>query len=558
MSVDQWLPKSAIALRNYSLKDLASDLPAGITVGLVALPLAMAFAIASGLTPQAGIYCAVVTGFLISLLGGSNVQIGGPTGAFVVIVAGIIAKHGVSGLFVCTMMAGVLLILMGITGLGSAVKFIPRPVVLGFTNGIAVLIASTQIRDFLGLKMEYVPGEFLTRMQAFAEHLDSVSIPATLLSCGSLALILIVPKLVKRVPGYIAALFLGTLAVVLLKLPVDTIGSRFGEVPSGLPSLHIPEFHPHLMLPLISPAITVAMLGAIESLMSAVVADRMSGDKHNPNVELIAQGVANVASPMFGGLPATGAIARTATNVRSGAKTPVAGLIHALTLVAVLLFAAPLVGFVPMAVLAAILMVVSYNMGEWGELGKLFKLTKWDILVWFVTFSLTVLADLTVAVEFGMILAALLFIRKVTETTTVSAVTAEYVREGKMHALQDKMIPDYVRIFRIHGPFLFGATQKIETVTEDIENLPPIVILRLRNMTATDATGIKELEDLADKLHSAGRTLILCGAREQPSKLMHMAEFESHVGRENICRNVQEALARAEAVMKDRAAVTSA
>jgi SulP family sulfate permease len=347
-------------------------------------------------------------------------------------------------------------------------------------------------------------------------------------------------------------------AVFLLKLPVDTIGSRFGGVPSGLPRLHIPEFHPHLMLPLISPAITVAMLGAIESLMSAVVADRMSGDKHNPNVELIAQGVANVASPMFGGLPATGAIARTATNVRSGAKTPVAGLIHALTLVAVLLFAAPLVSFVPMAVLAAILMVVSYNMGEWGELGKLFKLTKWDILVWFVTFSLTVLADLTVAVEFGMILAALLFIRKVTETTTVSAVTAEYVREGKMHALQDKMIPDYVRIFRIHGPFLFGATQKIETVTEDIDNLPPIVVLRLRNMTATDATGIKELEDLADKLHAAGRTLILCGAREQPSKLMHMAEFESHVGRENICRNVQEALARAEAVMKERAASASA
>lgn len=530
MSVDQWLPKSAIALRNYSLKDLASDLPAGIIVGLVALPLAMAFAIASGLTPQAGIYCAVVTGFLISLLGGSNVQIGGPTGAFVVIVAGIIAKHGVSGLFVCTMMAGVLLILMGVTGLGSAVKFIPRPVVLGFTNGIAVLIASTQIRDFLGLKMEYVPGEFLTRIQAFGEHLDSVSIPATLLACGSLALILIVPKLLKRVPGYIAALFFGTLAVVLLKLPVDTIGSRFGGVPSGLPRLHIPEFHPHLMLPLISPAITVAMLGAIESLMSAVVADRMSGDKHNPNVELIAQGVANVASPMFGGLPATGAIARTATNVRSGAKTPVAGLIHALTLVAVLLFAAPLVSFVPMAVLAAILMVVSYNMGEWGELGKLFKLTKWDILVWFVTFSLTVLADLTVAVEFGMILAALLFIRKVTETTTVSAVTAEYVREGKMHALQDKMIPDYVRIFRIHGPFLFGATQKIETVTEDIDNLPPIVVLRLRNMTATDATGIKELEDLADKLHAAGRTLILCGAREQPSKLMHMRNSNRTLG----------------------------
>jgi SulP family sulfate permease len=337
--------------------------------------------------------------------------------------------------------------------------------------------------------------------------------------------------------------------VAIFKLPVETIGSRFGGIPTGLPKIDFPEFRPDMILPLLSSAVTVAMLGAIESLMSAVVADRMTGSKHNPNVELMAQGVANIVSPMFGGLPATGAIARTATNIRSGAKTPVSGMIHAMTLLAVLLVAAPLAKFVPMAVLAAILLVVSYNMGEWGETAKLLKLNKSPIAVWIVTFTLTVVADLTHAVEFGMILAALMFIQKVSETTTVSAVTESYVADGLAHILQDKHIPPYVRIFRIHGPFMFGTTEKLSIVVDQLNDLPPIVILRLRNMTALDSTGVKEFEELAAKLHATDRTLILCGAREQPARLIHQAEFEEHIGRENICPNVKMALARAEALM---------
>src|SRR5438270_98996 len=433
----KWVPKSVLALKNYSRQDFVADLIAGITVGLVALPLAMAFAIASGMPPQAGLYCAVIAGFLISALGGSRVQIGGPTGAFVVVVAGIVARYGVDGLFMCTGIAGVFLIFLGVTGLGSAVKYIPRPVVVGFTNGIAVV-----------------------------------------------------------------------------------------------------------------------MLGAIESLMSAVVADKLfgHGEKHKPNVELIAQGVANFISPLMGGLPATGAIARTATNIRSGARTPVAGMIHALTLLAILMFATPVAKFIPLAVLAAILLVVSYNMGEWAEIPELLKLSRLEVACWSATFVLTVFADLTVAVEAGMILAALVFIRKVTATTTISRVTKEYLAESKLHVLQDKEIPPYATVFRIHGPFLFGAADKIDDLMQQIPDLPPIVILRLRNMTAIDATGIRALEELADRVKASGRRLILCGAREQPAQLMRQSEFEQHVGAENICANVTEALARAGVVFPQIAA----
>jgi SulP family sulfate permease len=545
---DRWLPKSILCLRDYNRHKFLLDFIAGITVGLVALPLAMAFSIASGLTPQAGIYCAIVTGFLISLLGGSKTQIGGPTGAFVVVVAGIVAAHGVDGLFMCTVMAGFLLIVMGATGLGTAVKFIPRPVVIGFTNGIAVLIASTQVKDFFGLRIDKVPGVFWTRMEALAHNFHTLSYEATILAVLTVLVLVICRGISARIPGPIVALILGTLAVYVFRLPVETIGTRFGGIPSGLPHLAIPQFRSDLIHGLLGPALTVAMLGAIESLMSAVVSDRMSNDRHNPNVELIGQGVANVFSPMFGGLPATGAIARTATNIRSGAQSPVAGMIHAATLLCVVLFAAPLVRYVPMAMLAGILMVVAYNMGEWREIPQLLKLTKTDISVWLVTFALTVFADLTVAVEAGMTLAALLFISRVAATTTVSQVTDEYVEDGRVHILQDKDIPYYATIFRIHGPFLFGATDKISVVTENLHKLPPVVILRLRNMTALDATGLFALEEVVKQLHATKRTLILCGAREQPAKLIHQAEFEDVVGRDNICDNVQEALRRAEEV----------
>jgi len=545
---ENWLPKSVLLLRTYDRHKFLLDLIAGVTVGLVALPLAMAFAIASGLTPQAGIYCAIVTGFLISALGGSKTQIGGPTGAFVVVVAGIIAAHGVDGLFMCTVMAGVLLIIMGLTGLGTAVKFIPRPVVIGFTNGIAVLIASTQIKDFFGLHLDKVPGVFSLRIEALARSFHTLSFEATALAGFTLLTLIICRSFSARIPGPIVALILATSAVFFFKLPVETIGTRFGGIPGGLPHLQIPKFRSDLIHGLLGPAFTVAMLGAIESLMSAVVSDRMSNDRHNPNVELMAQGVANVFSPMFGGLPATGAIARTATNIRSGAQSPVAGMIHALTLLCILLFAAPLVSYVPMAALAGILMVVAYNMGEWREIPQLLKLTKTDISIWLVTFALTVFADLTVAVEAGMILAALLFISRVAATTTVSQVTEDYVEDGRVHILQDKDIPYYATIFRIHGPFLFGATDKISAVTENVHKLPPVVILRLRNMTALDATGLFAIEEVAKQLHANKRTLILCGAREQPSQLIHQAEFSEVIGEENICDNVQAALQRAEEV----------
>jgi SulP family sulfate permease len=545
---DNWLPKSVLCLRDYDRHKFLLDLIAGVTVGLVALPLAMAFAIASGLAPQAGIYCAIVTGFLISALGGSKTQIGGPTGAFVVVVAGIVAVHGVDGLFMCTVMAGVLLVIMGVTGLGTGVKFIPRPVVIGFTNGIAVLIASTQVKDFFGLSLAKVPGVFWQRIEALAGNFHTLAFEATALAVFTLLTLIICRGLSPRIPGPIVALLLSTCAVYFFKLPVETIGTRFGGIPSGMPHLQLPHFRSDLIHGLLGPAFTVAMLGAIESLMSAVVSDRMSGDRHNPNVELIGQGVANIFSPMFGGLPATGAIARTATNIRSGAQSPVAGMIHALTLLCILLFAAPLVSYVPMAALAGILMIVAYNMGEWREIPQLLKLTRTDISIWLVTFALTVFADLTVAVEAGMILAALLFISRVASTTTVSQVTDDYVEDGRVHILQDKDIPYYATIFRIHGPFLFGATDKISAVTENLHELPPVVILRLRNMTALDATGMFAIEEVAKQLHASKRTLILCGAREQPAQLIHQAEFAEVIGKENICENVQHALRRAEEV----------
>ena len=458
-------------------------------------------------------------------------------------------QHGLDGLFMCTLLAGVFLILLGVTGLGTAIKYIPRPVVIGFTNGIAVLIASTQIKDFFGLSIDKVPGEFPARVQVLAQHWHTFSPVATSVSVGALALILFATKFLKKVPGSIAALVVGTAVAWSLDLPIETIESRFGGIPSGLPQFQVPVFRPELILPLLSPAFTVTMLGAIESLLSAVVADRMTGDKHNPNTELMAQGVANVVSPLFGGLPATGAIARTATSIRSGAKTPVAGMIHALTLLVILLVAAPLAKHIPLTVLAAILFVVAYNMGEWSEITEILKLSKADIAVWLITFSLTVMADLTVAVEAGMILAALLYIRKVTATTTVAKVTPEYVQDGMVHSLQTNELPENVIVYRIHGPFLFGATDKLSLIEEEIDTLPKVVILRLRNMTAIDATGIHALENLAKRLRQSGRHLVLCGMRDQPAKLMAQAKFHRHLGDANMVSNLATAIDRAREIL---------
>jgi SulP family sulfate permease len=544
------LPKLVESLRRgYSWSACLGDLVAGVTVGLVALPLAMAFAIASGVPPQNGIYCAVVAGFAISALGGSRTQIGGPTGAFVVVVAGIVTTYGLDGLFMCTLMAGVMLMLLGLTGLGTAVKYIPRPVVIGFTNGIGVLIASTQIRDLFGLQTPAVPGDFLGRAKVLVEYADTASGVATTLGVVTIVAVLGLRRLSRRIPGSIIVLLAGSALALAVALPVETIGTRFGGVPSGLPAFHLPAFRPELVLTLLSPALTVAMLGAIESLLSAVVADRMSGDRHDPNVELTAQGVANVLSPLFGGLPATGAIARTATNIRSGARTPIAGMTHAITLLLILLFAAPLARHIPLAILAGILVIVSYDMGEWREIPDVLKLGAAEAAVWGITVFLTIFADLTVAVEAGMILAALLYIRRVTTTTTVARVTPEYVRRGREHSLQLQEIPDDVAIYRIHGPFLFGATDKIAELENDVRDLPKVVILRLRNMTAIDGTGLHALEHFADVLHASGRALLLCGMRDQPARMMERAEFHQHLGDENLLPTVGEALARARTLL---------
>ncbi len=548
-----WTPKLVEVLPTYTKADFSRDVLAGVTVGMVALPLAMAFGIASGVTPQAGLYTAVVGGFIAAVLGGSRIQVSGPTGAFVVIVAGIITQHGLSGLLMVTMMAGAILLFLGMTGLGNAVKFVPRPVVIGFTNGIALLIASTQLRDFLGLRMRSNPTEFFARMEMVWKYLDTVNWPALGLGVVSLAIILLMPKIAKRVPGSIVALVVGTVAVAAFDLRVTTIGSLFGKIPSGLPVWDLPTIRPDLILPLMPAAITVALLAALESLLSAVVADGMIGDRHNSSAELIGQGAANLIVPLVGGIPVTGAIARTATNYRSGGRTPIAAIVHAIVVALVVLLLAPLATRIPMATLAAVLFVVAYNMGEWKEIGTILRLDLPEKAVWLLTFVLTVMADLTIAVEVGMTLAALLYVYRVSQTTTVSPVTQQYIERGRVHVLQDKFIPPYVTVLRIHGPFLFGTTDKLAEETADLTYYNSVIILRLRNMTAIDATGMHALKVFHERVVQSGRDLILCGARQQPARFLKTPEFVEAIGAGNIVPHVQAALERAREIRFERA-----
>jgi SulP family sulfate permease len=421
-------------------------------------------------------------------------------------------------------------------------------VVIGFTNGIAILIASTQIKDFLGLRTGAAPSEFLPRMKLLVAHVASVNLSALALGLGTLLILVVLPRVMRRVPASIVAVLVCTGVSVLFHLPVETIGSKFGGIPRGFPPFAIPNFHAAHILPLIPSALTVALLAALESMLSAVVADGMTGDRHNSNVELVAQGVANIISPMFGGIPATGAIARTATNIKAGARSPVSGMVHSLTLLGILLVAAPLASYIPLTALAAVLFVVAYNMGEWKEIGAILQMDLAAISVWLVTFGLTVFADLTVAVGVGLALAALLYIYRVAETTTVSPVTDEYIRDGLPHVLQGRILPPYVTLLRIHGPFLFGTTEKLVEATVNLEAFAPVVIIRLRNMTAIDSTGIHAIESFAKRLHESGRTLLLCGAMQQPSKLLSGGRFVDRVGQENIVENIQAALDRAKEV----------
>jgi SulP family sulfate permease len=507
----------------------------------------MAFAIASGVPPQAGLYTAIVAGFLVSALGGSRVQIGGPTGAFVVIVAGIVARFGLNGLALVGILAGVILVLAGLTGFGTAVKYIPRPVIIGFTNGIAILIASTQLKDFFGLTAAHVPGDFIGRLTVLVAHIGTLHWPAFALAITTLVIIIGWPRLTKRVPGSIVAIALCTVAVAWLHLPVDTVGSVFGGIPQGLPPFTPPHWQPSVIGALLPSAFTVAFLAAVESLLSAVVADEMSGDHHKSNVEIVAQGIANIVSPFFGGIPATGAIARTATNIRSGGTTPIAGIIHSITLLAIVLLAAPYTRFIPLASLAAVLMMVAYHMGEWHQIARIVRLSKTDIAVWFTTFALTVFADLTVAVGVGMTLAMLSYIYRVSETTTVTQVTADFLEDTRVHVLHDKTIPSNVSVLRIHGPFLFGTTDKLDVATADVSQFNDVVILRLRDMPALDATGIYAFERLADRLHQSGRRLLLCGAMEQPNRVLKGSRFLARLGPENLLTDIAAALYEATA-----------
>lgn len=542
-------PKLLECLPGYNGQAFLRDLIAGLTVGVIALPLALAFAIASGVKPEQGLYTAVVAGFLISALGGSRVQIGGPTGAFVVIIYGIIQKHGLDGLAICTVMAGAMLVLMGLTGLGSMIRYIPRPVTIGFTNGIAILIFSTQIRDFLGLHVSKVPAEFVEKLRVLGAHLHTLDPMTVAVSGGALAVILLWPRLpFKKIPGAVVALVIATVAVTLLRLPVETIGSRFGGVPSGLPHLHAVPLDLTRIGELAPSAITIALLAAIESLLSAVVADGAIGDKHDPNTELVAQGVANLASPFFGGIPATGAIARTAANIRTGAGTPVAGIVHALTLLLVLLVAAPLARWVPIPALSAVLVVVSYNMGEWKELPAVFRLPKSDIAVWAITFAMTVFFDLTVAVETGMLLAAILFIKRISDTTSVEP--ANPSPRAARSVLLDQEIPQGVMVYRVRGPLLFGAAEKIDEVVP--QESAPVVILKLRDVPALDATGLHALEQLAHRLHARGTALLLCDMRPQPLRLLRRSALRTFLGAGSLCLTLDSALRRARALLAER------
>jgi len=543
-------PKLFDTLNGYTRRDFTADLIAGITVGIVALPLAMAFAIASGVPPQAGIFTAVIAGFIISSLGGTKVSIGGPTGAFIVILYGIYAKYGAENMAICTIMAGIILFLMGAARLGTMIKFIPYPVTMGFTSGIAVLIFSTQIKDFFGLQVDKVPSEFIEKMQVLAAAAGTVSAPTLAVAAASLAIILFWPKSwQRRVPGSIVALVLGTLVVVLFRIPVETIGTKFGGIPQGLPRPHLPALSWETIQHLFQPATTIALLAAIESLLCAVVADGMVDDRHDSNQELMAQGLANIVAPIFGGIAATGAIARTATNVKCGGRTPVAGMVHAVTLLVIILAAAPLAKFIPLATLSAVLVNVALNMGEWHNFSRLRKWPQSDALVFLTAFSLTVIIDLTVAVEIGMVLAAILFIKRVSETSQITAVDEATETEGSHHSLVGKEIPPGVMIYRMFGAFFFGAADKLESALLREKAAPDVLILRMRKVVAMDATGLNALEDLYEKMRGKGKHLILSGPHTQPLFVMEKAGFLEAIGRENVVAHVDAALARAREIL---------
>lgn len=549
------VPKLVTTLRSYDGRQFTADLSAGVIVGIVALPLAIAFAIASGVTPERGLYTAIVAGFIISALGGSRVQIGGPTGAFVVIVYGIVQQYGVDGLAVATLMAGVLLCIIGLMGFGSVIKFVPQPVVIGFTSGIAVIIFSSEVKDFLGLTMGNVPAEFVEKWAAFGANLGSINPAAIALSTLTVAVIVISPRFGRKVPGPFIALVAATAIAQLFHLPVETIGSRFGGVSASLPHLSLPHVTLGEARSLLGPALTIAMLGAVESLLSAVVADGMIGGRHRSNMELVAQGIANIASPLFGGIPATGAIARTATNVKAGGRTPVAGIVHALTLLAITLFFGRWAALIPLAALAGILVVVAYNMSEWRVFKAELTAPKSDVAVLLLTFFLTILVDLTVAIEVGMVAAAFLFMRRMAEVTNVTAFAPETDDPGDQYATDPnsigrRAIPADVEVFEVNGPFFFGAAETFKDTLRQVARTPKVLIIRLRNVPAIDSTGMHALKDVVHRTRKDGTLVLLSDVHTQPFFALSRSAVLDEIGEENVFGNIDDALNRARVHLK--------
>ena len=544
-------PKLIDTLKSYNREQFFKDLIAGVIVGVVALPLAIAFAIASGVSPEKGIFTAIIAGLIISALGGSRVQIGGPTGAFIVVVYGIVQQFGISGLIMATFIAGILLIIMGLTKLGSAIKYIPYPLIIGFTTGIAIIIFSSEVKDFLGLKMGGVPADFISKWLAYGQHLSSVNLYAAAIGAFTLLIVLLWPKITHKVPGSLIAIIVTTFAVSFFHLPVETIGSRFGAIPSSLPKPVIPGVSFAIVQQLIRPAITIALLGSIESLLSAVVADGMIGGNHRSNTELIAQGIANICSSLFGGIPATGAIARTATNIKNGGRTPVAGIIHALTLLVIMLFVGKWAALIPMATLAGILIVVAWNMSELENFIDVFKGAKSDAAVLVTTFGLTILVDLTVAIEIGMILAAFLFMRKMMK---VSSVEQAVFTSGQIadELLDPGTIPEGVDVFEINGPLFFGAAYKFKDAMKVLEKPAQVLIIRMRNVPVIDATGIRVLKEVNASIKKHGTKLILTEVNSlQVTGELKKARLLFQIGKGNIKDTFEKALVRANEILSE-------
>ena len=548
------VPKLFTTLKTYNKTLFLSDVSSGIIVGIVALPLAIAFGIASGVSPNNGIITAVIAGFIISALGGSQVQIGGPTGAFIIIVYGIVQKYGIDGLMIATIMAGIILVVMGFMKLGTLIKFIPLPIITGFTSGIALIIFTTQIKDLLGLDIKELPSEFLAKIPVYLDNLTSLNSDTLIVSVISLCIIIFLGKYIKKIPSTFIALIIGTAIVHIFGLNVETISSKFGALSSSIPAPKLPDITYDKVYQLAGPAFTIAILAAIESLLSAVVADGMIGGKHRSNMELIANGAANIAAPFFGGIPATGAIARTVTNIRNGGKTPISGITHSVVLLLIMLFFGQYAGMIPMCVLASILMVVAYNMSEWREFIAQLKMPKSDVIVLVTTFLITVILDLTIAIEVGMVLSALLFMKRMADVTNIGIINKEFddkneIDDSGVNSIQSKNIPKGVIIYEINGPFFFGAASKFKEAIRIVGKSTKVLILRLRNVPAIDSTGIATLEDFYYDCKKNSSVLVLSGIHAQPMFASERAGLLDKIGEENIRGNIDDALNRAREIM---------